>query len=301
MAMQRFIVLLIGVTSISFSAIFIRYCNDVPAITIAGYRLVIASVVLVLIALVRRVRFTGIGKRERIAAVIGALFLALHFISWITSLKMTSIASSVALVTTNPIFVGVFSWLILKEKQEKELIFGIVLSVGGSLVLALGDGGLSGLVITNKEALIGDLLAIVGAIMGSGYLITGSIIREKVDTFRHILMVYPLAAVILLVIVLVSGLPVTGFQPRSYLNLVHLALISQLLGHTAFNWALKHLKTSMVAITILCEPIGAAILAFFFFRETITISQAIGMTLIFSAVLIGARKGRKAAPDDAVM
>ena len=257
--------------------------------------------VLVLIALVRRVRFTGIGRRERIAAVIGAVFLALHFISWITSLKMTSIASSVALVTTNPIFVGVFSWLILREKQEKELIFGIVLSVGGSLVLALGDGGLSGLVITNREALIGDLLAIVGAIMGSGYLITGSIIREKVDTFRHILMVYPLAAVILLVIVLVSGVPVTGFQNRSYLNLVHLALVSQLLGHTAFNWALKHLKTSMVAITILCEPIGAAILAFLFFRETITLSQAVGMGLIFSAVLIGARKGRKAVPEDAVM
>ena len=96
-------------------------------------------------------------------------------------------------------------------------------------------------------------------------------------------------------------MPVTGFQPRSYLNLVHLALVSQLLGHTAFNWALKHLKTSMVAITILCEPIGAAILAFLFFRESITLSQAIGMTLIFSAVLIGARKGRKAAPEDAVM
>ena len=301
MAFHRHLILLLGIVSISFSAIFVRYCPDVPAITISAYRLVLASIVLLLIAGIRRIRLTGIGRREKIAAGIGAIFLALHFITWISSLKLTSIASSVALVTTNPIFVGIFSWIILKEKQGKELIIGIILSVGGSLVLALGDSGLSGLNFTNREALLGDLLALTGAVMGSGYLITGSIIREKVDTFRHILMVYPLAALILLATVVALKLPVTGFEPRSYLNLVHLALISQLLGHTAFNWALKHLKASMVSITILCEPIGAAILAFLFFRETITLTQAIGMAMIFSAVLVGARKGRKARPDDAMM
>ena len=298
--MKKILILTVGVISISFSAIFIRFCPNVPAISIAAWRMVIASGVLIAIAVVRKVRFTGIRKREWGIACIGAIFLTLHFASWITSLKLTSVASSVALVTTNPIFVGIFSWIILKEKQQKELIIGIVLSVSGSLILAVGDGGLSGLVISNKEALLGDILALTGAIMGSGYLISGSIIREKVDTFRYILMVYPLTAVLLLLVTVVGKFPLTGFSRISYLNLILLALVSQLLGHTAFNWALKHLKASMVAVTILGEPIGAAILAWLFFRESISLSQTIGMALIFAAIIISARKGSKDAPEDVI-
>ena len=299
--MKKILILTIGVISISFSAIFIRFCPNVPAISIAAWRMIIASGVLIAIAIVRKVRFTGIQKREWGIACIGAVFLTLHFASWITSLKLTSVASSVALVTTNPIFVGIFSWIILKEKQQKELILGIVLSVSGSLILAVGDGGLSGLAITNKDALIGDILALTGAIMGSGYLISGSIIREKVDTFRYILMVYPLTAVLLLLVTVVGKFPLTGFSRISYLNLILLALVSQLLGHTAFNWALKHLKASMVAVTILGEPIGAAILAWLFFRETISLSQTIGMALIFTAIIISARKGGKDAPEEIIL
>ncbi|PJB79734.1 MAG: multidrug transporter [Acidobacteria bacterium CG_4_9_14_3_um_filter_49_7] len=298
--MKKILILTIGVISISFSAIFIRFCPDVPVISIAAWRMVIASCVLIAIAVARKVRFTGIRKREWGIACMGAVFLTLHFASWITSLKLTSVASSVALVTTNPIFVGIFSWIILKEKQQKELIIGIVLSVSGSLILAVGDGGLSGLAITNKDALIGDILALTGAIMGSGYLISGSIIREKVDTFRYILMVYPLTAVLLLLVTVVGKFPLTGFSRISYINLILLALVSQLLGHTAFNWALKHLKASMVAVTILGEPIGAAILAWLFFRESISASQTIGMALIFTAIIISARKGGKSLPRDIV-
>ncbi|NOY22491.1 MAG: DMT family transporter [Acidobacteria bacterium] len=298
--MKKILILTIGVVSISFSAIFIRFCPNVPAISIAAWRMVIASGVLIAIAVIRKVNFTGIRKREWGIACIGAIFLTLHFASWITSLKLTSVASSVALVTTNPIFVGIFSWIILKEKQQKELIIGIVLSVSGSLILAVGDGGLSGLAITDKQALIGDILALTGAVMGSGYLIAGSIIREKVDTFRYILMVYPLTAVLLLIVTVVGKFPLTGFSHIAWLNLILLALVSQLLGHTAFNWALKHLKASMVAVTILGEPIGAAILAFLFFRETISLSQTIGMALIFAAILISARKGGKSLPKEIV-
>ncbi len=298
--MKKILILTVGVISISFSAIFIRFCPDVPAISIAAWRMIIASGVLIAIAVVRKIRFTGIRKKEWGIACIGAVFLTLHFASWITSLKLTSVASSVALVTTNPIFVGIFSWIILKEKQQKELIIGIVLSVSGSLILAVGDGGLSGLAITNRDALIGDILALTGAIMGSGYLISGSVIREKVDTFRYILMVYPLTAVLLLLVTVMGKFPLTGFSRISYLNLILLALVSQLLGHTAFNWALKHLKASMVAVTILGEPIGAAILAWLFFRESISLSQTIGMALIFTAIIISARKGSKSLPEEIV-
>ncbi len=298
--MKKTLILTVGVLSISFSAIFIRFCPDVPAISIAAWRMGIASGILVTIAMLRKVHLTGIRRKEWLIACIGAIFLTLHFASWITSLKLTSVASSVALVTTNPIFVGIFSWLILKEEQPKELIIGIFLSVAGSLILAMGDGGLSGLVITDKNALLGDILALIGAIMGSGYLLAGSIIREKVDTFRYILMVYPITAILLLLITAFGGFPLTGFSRISYLNLILLAVVSQLLGHTAFNWALKHLKASMVAVTILGEPIGAALLAWLFFRETVSPSQIAGMALIFTAILLSARKGRKTIAEDII-
>ncbi len=291
--LKTVLVLTAGILSISFSAIFIRFCNDVPPVTIAAYRLIIASVILISIAAFKKTSLKDIGKKEILLSILSAIFLSLHLLSWITSLKLTSITSSVVLVTTNPIFVAVFSYIIFKEKQPKELIIGIILSVLGSCVLAIGDGGISSLGIANKEALIGDILALIGAIMASGYLITGSIMREKMDTFKYILIVYPVTAVLLSIFLLFGDFKLTGFKATSWLNIFLLGTVSQLIGHTAFNWALKHLKTSMVAISILGEPIGASILAFLFFKETISLTQFLGIICIFTAITIGSKKGKK--------
>ena len=286
-------VLIIGIVSISFAAIFIRLCDDMPSMTIAGFRFSIASLILLLIACFRKTPLTQLSSKDCFWCALSGVFLALHMILWIMALKMTSVSSAVVLVTTNPIFVGIFSYVLLKEKQSKELVIGILLSFTGSAVIAIGDGGISGLAVEDKTALTGDMLALLGAVMASGYLIIGSKMREKMDTFSYILIVYTITAFIVLSAVFIGGYPVIGFKSSSYASAVLLAIVPQLIGHTSFNWVLKHLKTSMVAITILGEPVGASILAYVFFKESISLLQFSGILAIFAAIIIASRKGSK--------
>ena len=283
----------VGIVAISFASIFIKFCDDVPSIMIATYRLALSSIILLIIAKGKGIRFSSFPKKRLLMGMLGGFFLSLHFSFWISSLKLTSVASSVVLVATNPIFVGIFSYLFLREKQPAELILGIILSFSGSMVLAVGDSGLQGLTVQNPSFLLGDMLALLGAIMASGYLMVGSKLREEMDVLSYTSMVYTFSAFFLLIASLCSGTPFAGYKPGSYIYMVLLAIIPQLIGHTAFNWALKHLKASMVAITILGEPIGASILAYIIFRETIKSSQLIGIILIFLAIIIGSRKGKK--------
>jgi len=290
---KTFASLSIGILAISFASIFIRFCNDVPSIMIATYRLTLYSVILLIIAKTKGIRLSLYNKRHILMGILGGFFLALHFSFWISSLKFTSVASSVVLVATNPIFVGLFSYLFFKEKQPPELILGIILSFLGSIILAVGDFGFQGLTGQNPSFLLGDILAFLGAIMASGYLMVGSKLREKMDVLPYISMVYTFSASFLLITSLSLGIPFTGYKPSSYFYMVLLAIVPQLIGHTAFNWALKHLKDSMVAITILGEPIGASILAYFIFRETIKSFQSVGIILIFLAIIIASRKAKK--------
>lgn len=284
----------IGVVAISFAAIFIKFCDDVPSIMIATYRLTISSIILLLIAKSRGTRFSTFTRKQLLLGALGGLFLSLHFCFWISSLKFTSVASSVVLVCTNPIFVGLFSYLLFKEKQPPVLIVGIALSFCGSIILALGDSGLRGLAIQNPSFLVGDVLALLGAVMGSSYFMVGSKLREEMDVLSYTSVVYTFSACFLLLTSLSLGISFTGYKARSYLFMALLAIVPQLIGHTAINWALKHLRTSMVAITTLGEPIGASFLAYIIFAETIGSFQGVGIGLIFLAIIVASRKGAKA-------
>ena len=297
MLIKTILALAAGVVSVSFAAIFIRFCGDVPAVIIATYRLTIASAILLPYAAARGVRLRSLDRKTLFLGALAGLLLALHFITWITSLKYTSVASSVVLVTTNPIFVGIFSWIFLREKQPRALLAGIALSLAGSVTLALGDSGFRGLMPYGPGALIGDALALAGAVMASGYLVVGSRMREKVDLLTHISIVYPFAALFLLLASLASGHPFTGYHTSSYFFMFLLAVVPQLIGHTAFNWALKHVRASMVAISILGEPIGASILAYLFFGELVGAWQFAGMVMIFAAILVAAPRGIKGAGE----
>ena len=288
---RTIITLCVGIVAISFAAIFIRFCDDVPSIMIATYRLGIASCIMLFFSLTRGVSFR-IPARDLFLSVAGGIFLGLHFITWIASLKYTSVASSVVLVTTNPIFVGIFSWLILREKQHGEIIVGTILCLIGSVIIAAGDSGLHALALLDRRALTGDALALVGAVMASAYLITGSRVQERLDILTYITIVYTTSALFLVVISLATGASFTGYRSSSYLYLFLLAVIPQLVGHTSINWALRHLRTGMVAISILGEAIGATILAFLFFSETVSAAQVAGMVLIFTAIVIASKKGR---------
>ncbi len=288
-----FSVLTIGLFAISSGSILIKFTHGVPSIMIATYRLTFSAIILVLITKIKKVPLDKMNGREWFLCFLSGFFLAMHFITWISSLNHTSVASSVVLVTTSPIFVGILSFFLLKEKQNLSLIIGIVLSVAGSIVLTLGDSGINGLQIENKDVFFGDMLALTGGLMVSLYLLIGSKLRNNISLMTYVVRVYGFASVILIVISLLLNLNFTGYSPKSYVLMFLLALLPQLIGHTSYNWALKHLKSSMVAIASMGEPIGATILAYILLKESLSLTQFAGIILIFASIVIASRKGEK--------
>jgi drug/metabolite transporter (DMT)-like permease len=272
----------IGIIAISTASIFIKLC-DAPVLIIASYRLMLASLILSPFAYYKK-PWKGWERNEVGCFFLSGLFLSLHFAFWIASLKYTSVASSVVLVTTHPIFVGIGSWLFLKEQIGMNLILGIVLSVLGSGLISYGDMSFS------KEALTGNGLALLGAIAASGYLLIGRKVRKDQGLFSYIFPVYSTAGLILILLSLIFQESFFGYSSSTYLYLFLLALVPQLIGHTTFNWALKYLPASMVAITILGEPIGSTILAYFILGEGLTTWKVIGGISILVGILIALGK-----------
>jgi drug/metabolite transporter (DMT)-like permease len=275
---RLYIFLPIGIIAVSTASIFIKLC-DAPVLIIATYRMMLASLVLVPFACYKKT-WRGWERSEWGWLLFSGLFLSLHFAFWIASLKYTSVASSVVLVTTHPIFVGIGGWLFLKERLGLKLIFGIALSVLGSGLISYGDMSLS------KEALTGDGFALLGAIAASGYLLVGRKMRKDRNLISYIFPVYSTAGLILILLSLIFQEPFFGYSSSTYFYLFLLALVPQLIGHTTFNWALKYLPASAVAITILGEPIGSTILACLILREGLTACKILGGISIFSGILI---------------
>jgi drug/metabolite transporter (DMT)-like permease len=279
---RLYILLPIGIIAISTASIFIKLC-DAPVLIIAAYRMMLASLMLTPFACCKKT-WKGWEKDKIGWLLLSGLFLSLHFAFWIASLKYTSVASSVVLVTTHPIFVGIGGWLFLKERLGLNLIFGIALSVLGSGLISYGDMSLS------KEALMGDGLALLGAIAASGYLLVGKKMRKDQDLLSYIFPVYSTGGLILILFALIFQKPFFGYSSSTYFYLFLLALVPQLMGHTTFNWALKYLPASVVAVTILGEPMGSTLLAYFILGEGLTLWKVIGGMSIFAGILIALRK-----------
>jgi len=279
---RLYIFLPVGIIAISTASIFIKL-SDAPALIIATYRMMLASLILIPFACYKKT-WRGWERNEWGWLLLSGSFLSLHFAFWIASLKYTSVASSVVLVTTHPIFVGIGGWLFLKERLGLNLVLGIALSVLGSGLISYGDISLS------KEALRGDGLALLGAIAASGYLLVGRKMRKDQVLLSYIFPVYSTAGLILILFALIFQEPFSGYSSSTYFYLFLLALVPQLIGHTTFNWALKYLSASLVAITILGEPIGSTILAYFILGEGLTVWKILGGISIFSGILIALKK-----------
>ena len=277
-----------GIIAVSTASIFIKLC-DAPVLIIATYRMMLASLMLTPFACYQKT-WRGWGKDDLGWFFLSGLLLSLHFAFWIASLKVTSVASSVVLVTTHPIFVGIGGWLFLKERLGLNLILGIALSVLGSGLISYGDMSLS------KEALMGDGLALLGAIAASGYLLVGRKMRKGQVLLSYIFPVYSTAGLLLILFALIFQESFWGYSSPTVLYLVLLALVPQLIGHTTFNWALKYLPASVIAIATLGEPMGSTLLAYLILGEGLTIWKVIGGMSIFAGILIALRK--KALNDE---
>lgn len=276
------LVLFIGVTAISTGAIFARMA-DAPALVVAAYRVGLATLVLAPVAMVRsRRELLGLFSRDLWMAALSGFFLAVHFAAWISSLEYTSVANSVVLVNTNPIWVGILAPFLTRETIRRSTRIGIGLSVCGGIVIGIGD------IAVGRDALFGDALALVGGMAMALYLLMGRNLRRKLSLTAYVVLCYGSAAVILWGCVLAAGLPMTGFEPQTWACLWGLALVSQVIGHSSFNWALRWLGAGVIAVALLGEPVGATILAYLLLGEGLTWYKVGGGLLILSAIYITA-------------
>ena len=290
------LVLLCGVLLVASASIMIRQAQrlGVPSPAIAAGRLGFAALILAPIAAARVwPEMRRLSRRDVLLGVGSGVFLALHFSAWIRSLEYTSVASSSALVATNPLWIALASLLLLRQRLSALTWLGVLITIGGSALIAFSDSdGSSG-----SHALLGDGLALLGALAGSGYFLVGSRLQRRLSTLAYIWLVYSSAALILILVALGSGgwrfgQAESGFSLVAYLLLLGLAVGPQLLGHTAFNWSLRHLSATFVAIATLGEPIGAALLALLFFKQGFQPIQLLGFVALLAGIAVAARGER---------
>lgn len=280
---RPFLGLSLGVVAVSFAAIFIRWA-DAPPLTIAAYRLTIATVLLAPVAwFSAQDELRALTRSDLRRALVSGVFLGFHFAFWISSLEYTSVASSVVFVTTSPLWVGLGAHLFTEDRLTRRMVLGIVVAVVGGIIIGYGDVGIS------FEELFGDLLAVAGAVMVAGYLLIGRNLRPKVSLITYIFLTYGVAAVSLLIMALATRQPFTGFSPNTYAMFFLLAVVPQLVGHSSFNWALRFLSATYVAVTAMLEPIGSTILAWLLLGEVPTVLKVAGGTLILAGVWVATR------------
>jgi drug/metabolite transporter (DMT)-like permease len=275
---------------VSTASILIRWGQGagVSSLTIAAVRLGVAAALLLPVALLRsRSELARLNRRDCVLALTSGAFLAIHFWSWISSLEYTSVASSTVLVTTNPLWVGLASLLLFRERLQTSTLFGIGLTFAGTALIFAADRTATG--AGHADPLLGNCLALVGAVCASGYLLIGRALRGRVGLLTYIWLAYSSAAVLLAIAVVVSGQRVLGFAPGAYLCLLLLAIGPQLTGHTAFNWSLRHLSATFVALSILGEPVGSALLALAIFGERLAPWQLGGFVLVLVGIFAAAR------------
>lgn len=282
--------LISGALAVSTGAIFARLA-DAPALVTAAYRVGLATLVWLplgwpaLVPELRRVTPRDIGL-----AALAGVFLAGHFGTWISSLAYTSVATSVVLVNTHPLWVALLTPLVTRERVSRLAAVSIGVSVAGGVVIGAGDLAAGG------RALWGDALALMGSLCAAAYLLLGRRVRRGVSLSSYVLLCYGAAALVLWATVLAAGLPLRGFSAQTWFAFAGMAVVSQSIGHTSYNWALKWLPASYVAVGLLGEPVGATILAYALFGETLTWEKWAGGVLILAGIYLAARDaGRQPA------
>jgi len=282
-------VLAAGVLVVSTASILIRWLQSdgVPSLSIAAWRLAFAALILAPLVLARcREELAGLAWRDWGLAAASGAFLAAHFATWILSLEHTSVASSVALVTTNPIWVGIASWLFFRERLGAVMVLAIALAIAGSAVIFLTDAaGEAG------APVLGNALAVIGSLTVCGYLLIGRRLRRGMSLLAYIGVVYATAAACLVFLAAAAGAPLGGFAPASWVMLLALAIGPQLLGHSSFNWALKYLSATLIALAILGEPLGSTVLAWLLLDEPVGPVKLAGMALLLFGIFLAARTG----------
>lgn len=288
-----YIAIFAAIASISAAAILIRVAlgESMPPILIAASRLFVASVILTPITLTRyKSHILKLTRTELLLASISGLFLAIHFLAWVSSLQYTTVLVSVVIVTSGPVWVAILEVIFLRIRLSKLVILGLIIALAGGLYIGLGgQSEAPSEVLEANTNTIGALLSWVGAVAVSVYMLIGRKLRTKLPVIPYIWLVYGIATLVMLLVILVTSTPVLGFSIEGYLVLLAMGLVPQLIGHSSLNYVLEYFPATFVSMFTQLEPIGSAILAVIFFSEYPPIEQIIGSAIIISGVLIASR------------
>lgn len=275
-------VLALALVAISFAAILVRLA-DAPGVVVAFYRMLIASVVLLPVT-IRAARLTPIRGKALWLTVAAGATLAVHFALWITSLGLTSIAASVTLVATTPLWTALIAWLALGIAPTLGVMIGVVLAVAGASVIGFNDLG------GGTNPLLGDALALLSGVAAAGYFLLGrSVMRSGVSLAAYVGTAYAFAALCLLPLPALFGMAYLGYPAATYVWVALLALVPQLIGHTGINFAAKHISPTLVATVTLAEPVGSGILALLIFKEVPSSNTLVGACLLLLGLVLTIR------------
>lgn len=286
-------VVALAILGVSFSGPLVRISHAHP-LAIATWRLAFSLVIIaVALAITGEWReWQRITRREVAIAMGAGGMLALHFWSWNSSLALTSVAASVVLVNTQPVVVALLSVIWLHESPSRRQWIGIAIAMTGAMIVASPDFAQGASGSQHPRAWLGDLLALLGAVTVAVYFVAGRRLRTSLGLWAYVGLVYGACFVTLLLLVAVTGAPLAPQPPRELAIFAGLALGPMLLGHTGFNWALKHSPAYVVNIALLGEPIGATIIAAMLpgIREVPGPTTFIGGAVILGGVLLTARR-----------
>lgn len=196
---------------------------------------------------------------QLVIPALAGVSLAAHFGTWIPSVNLTSIASSVLLVSTTPVFVAIVARIVLNDRLGRKGWFGIGLALAGVALIAGLD--------FEGSTLEGNILALLGGMTVAGYVIGGQRARQSLGILEYATVTYLSAALVLLPICLIGGVELTGYADTTWLAIAGLIVGPQLLGHTLINFSLRAIDATSVSVTVMSEPVIAIFLAFVFFGE----------------------------------
>ncbi|MBO9128618.1 DMT family transporter [Bacillus sp. 165] len=280
--------LVIAIIAISFSAIFVKW-SHAPASILSMYRMWLASLLLVPIVWRKRDDFKKIGKKDWYLLFFSGFFLALHFVLWFGSLKLTTVASSTIILALQPIVSLIGGFFVFKERTTASALMTMGIAIIGAMMIGWGDFAL------NSKAILGDILSFLSVIAVVGYLLIGQSTVKKVSHWIYSFCVFLFASMVLTVYNLAAGTAFTGYDSREWGIFLLLATVPTL-AHVINNWLLNFVNATTISMSILGEPVGATILAILLLGERLVGWQIIGGMLVLAGVFFFLIQQQKKTP-----
>ncbi|MNW38118.1 EamA-like transporter family protein [compost metagenome] len=264
-----YILLFVSILSVSVSSIMIK-SSDTPTSVAGMYRLYISVILMLPFVPWKTLRTSEMNKKDWSTVFLAGLFLGLHFLCWMESLVYTSVASSMVILSIQPLFVMVGSYFMFRERTGILTVLCLLAALLGSIIIAWGDIGVS------REALIGDGLSLLGTILVSAYMLAGQKASRKIDANVYSVIVFFIGGSVMLAYSLLNNIPLIGYDSSDWTYFFLLAVIPTIFGQYIFNLLLKSIGATTVSVGIIGEPVLAIILAYLLLGETISIFQFIG-------------------------